>query len=1076
VFGTWIFAVLFFIAASASAQSTAEYCVPVFSLGNYITVKSVLLGTLNNPTGQNAADYTSYVSAPTSVQTTELAQSSQHTITINLEGTNYDNSVAAWIDYNRDGDFNDAGEQLGSAGGQQNGANAAFSFSVPATAMTGATRLRVRASGYNVPNPCSNYYYYGETEDYPVTIVAPAPCTGTPALGHGVYNAGLVCPATNFYLSVSSYPAASSGVAYQWEVSTTDASGPYTVLTGQNNVTAIVGGQEQSSWYRLRATCTGSGESVVSTAVKVAQQADANCYCVPIYTGGNYAGYIEAVQLGTINNVTGRNDADFTSYASAPAPNQTTELAQGSPQRLTFSVGAASGGVGNPTIFANVWIDYNADGDFEDAGEFIGNSNIPSNGVRFSAITFTVPAGAVPGATRLRIRTSVNHDDGEGPCGHLQNGEAEDYPVTIVVPTPCTGTPAVGSALSSNAGPVCSGTSFNLSVSPYPGPASVAYQWEVSTAGPSGPFTAISGQTYTTATITGQLQNSWYRLRATCGNSGTTSAAVNVTQQPDITACYCVPNLAYSSGYRKYYINAVQLGTINNTTGQNTSSYTSYVSAPTATQTTDLILGSQQSITITGAYDHYVSAFIDFNKDGDFTDPGERIVYSFLNYTDHLTFTFTVPATAVPGATRMRVSGGSYELFDPCFQQGQGENEDYLVNIVTPCSIQPVTTSISASGPSTFCKGGSVTLTAGGADSYLWSTGATTASITVADAGTYSVTGTNTIGCSNTSAPITVTTGTPANAGTAGNLTICSGTPLTNARLFAALGGSPAAGGTWSPVLAGADTYTYTVAATAPCTGNATATVTVSTVNRTINAGCFRATIARTYNPAANTTTFTYNVCANGCLSSLGYIAFITQTNIRVVAPLHGTTYKTAKYAYKVSVPVGVDAKGRMIYGIKYDVTTKGGGIKNKGECDNFTFTLAGNVAEDAILVQFKTGTEVINATADCPASSSITGATITSARVAGEQILEVPAKLNVSSYPNPYTDKVKFVIQSPVSGPASLEVFNMLGQKVQTVFQGYVEAGSGKSLEYDVPVANRGNLIYILRVGDQQATGKLIH
>jgi hypothetical protein len=165
-----------------------------------------------------------------------------------------------------------------------------------------------------------------------------------------------------------------------------------------------------------------------------------------------------------------------------------------------------------------------------------------------------------------------------------------------------------------------------------------------------------------------------------------------------------------------------------------------------------------------------------------------------------------------------------------------------------------------------------------------------------------------------------------------------------------------------------------------------------------------------------------------------------------------------------------------MIYGIKYDVTTKGGGIKNKGECDNFTFTLAGNVAEDAILVQFKTGTEVINATADCPASSSITGATITSARVAGEQILEVPAKLNVSSYPNPYTDKVKFVIQSPVSGPASLEVFNMLGQKVQTVFQGYVEEGSGKLIEYDVPVANRGNLIYILRVGDQQATGKLIH
>lgn len=84
--------------------------------------------------------------------------------------------------------------------------------------------------------------------------------------------------------------------------------------------------------------------------------------------------------------------------------------------------------------------------------------------------------------------------------------------------------------------------------------------------------------------------------------------------------------------------------------------------------------------------------------------------------------------------------------------------------------------------------------------------------------------------------------------------------------------------------------------------------------------------------------------------------------------------------------------------------------------------------------------------------------------------------KLTVSTYPNPYTDKVKFMIQTPVSGQASLEVFNMLGQKVHAVFQGLVEAGRGQTLEYNVPVAIRGNLMYILRVGNQKATGKLIH
>ena len=56
-------------------------------------------------------------------------------------------------------------------------------------------------------------------------------------------------------------------------------------------------------------------------------------------------------------------------------------------------------------------------------------------------------------------------------------------------------------------------------------------------------------------------------------------------------------------------------------------------------------------------------------------------------------------------------------------------------------------------------------------------------------------------------------------------LTVCAPTTPTEAQLFAALQGTPDAGGSWSHV---GLVYTYTVAATAPCTGNATATVTVT--------------------------------------------------------------------------------------------------------------------------------------------------------------------------------------------------------------------------------------------------------
>ncbi|MEO1547866.1 MAG: hypothetical protein AAFU74_14065, partial [Bacteroidota bacterium] len=75
---------------------------------------------------------------------------------------------------------------------------------------------------------------------------------------------------------------------------------------------------------------------------------------------------------------------------------------------------------------------------------------------------------------------------------------------------------------------------------------------------------------------------------------------------------------------------------------------------------------------------------------------------------------------------------------------------------------------------------------------------------------------------------ITITLQAPPDAGSNGSLTICEGDIVTAAQLFAQLGGTPDGGGTWSPALAGAGVYTYTVDATAPCTTDDTATVTVN--------------------------------------------------------------------------------------------------------------------------------------------------------------------------------------------------------------------------------------------------------
>jgi hypothetical protein len=75
----------------------------------------------------------------------------------------------------------------------------------------------------------------------------------------------------------------------------------------------------------------------------------------------------------------------------------------------------------------------------------------------------------------------------------------------------------------------------------------------------------------------------------------------------------------------------------------------------------------------------------------------------------------------------------------------------YILTVVsTP------TAAVTADGPTSFCPGGSVKLTASAGDSWLWSNGATTQSISVNASGSYSVTVTTGI-CSAASAPLDVT-------------------------------------------------------------------------------------------------------------------------------------------------------------------------------------------------------------------------------------------------------------------------------------------------------------------------------
>ncbi|HMT30172.1 MAG TPA: hypothetical protein PKD91_12920, partial [Bacteroidia bacterium] len=93
---------------------------------------------------------------------------------------------------------------------------------------------------------------------------------------------------------------------------------------------------------------------------------------------------------------------------------------------------------------------------------------------------------------------------------------------------------------------------------------------------------------------------------------------------------------------------------------------------------------------------------------------------------------------------------------------------------------QGLTVSIITTGAPTLCNGDTLVLSSSAAGTYQWSTGATTASINVTAAGTYSLTVTNGQGCSGQATPLQVTMlqAPSATITAASSLPVCHGDSL----------------------------------------------------------------------------------------------------------------------------------------------------------------------------------------------------------------------------------------------------------------------------------------------------------
>ncbi len=103
------------------------------------------------------------------------------------------------------------------------------------------------------------------------------------------------------------------------------------------------------------------------------------------------------------------------------------------------------------------------------------------------------------------------------------------------------------------------------------------------------------------------------------------------------------------------------------------------------------------------------------------------------------------------------------------------ENNNVIAVPITLTQQNGVVPTVTASGATTFCQGGSVILTSSASANYLWSNGATTQAITVSQSGSYSVTVNSTSSCPTTSSPKVVTVNPLTVSATATPAGICPG-------------------------------------------------------------------------------------------------------------------------------------------------------------------------------------------------------------------------------------------------------------------------------------------------------------
>lgn len=417
------------VVCTASGQTTNAnsirvnglYCTSTFSNTTYfINAFSTTGGTANinnvtnqiSPSGYGDFSNQSVIAPPGATINLQASLSTLST------ATTY--GFSAYVDWNNDLDFADAGERVFTTASYVN-PPINGSFTVPGGQAVGNYRLRIVADYLATTPSACNARSDGETEDYTLVVPPLTACSGLPYPGIPAISPSSGLAGSLAVLSASSV-SYNSGLTYQWEMSTdggttwTNVAGattnPYTVTIPSLPTNAFI-------LYRLGVRCSPSGLTAYSSSTAFT----IGGYCIPTVTStATY--YLNKVSfLGTLQDVTNTstfstNPSGYQNFTNAPL---LARQAQGSGinvyMQSTFSV------------FMQAWVDWNENGLFETAEQVYTSGSVRTSTTTFG---FVVPPTQTPGNYRIRLRTTYSGFTANPSCDVLSNGETEDYLITVV--------------------------------------------------------------------------------------------------------------------------------------------------------------------------------------------------------------------------------------------------------------------------------------------------------------------------------------------------------------------------------------------------------------------------------------------------------------------------------------------------------------------------------------------------------------------------------------------------------------------------------------------------------------------